>query len=487
MKIAVAGLALESVSFLPLETRLEAFEQNASRGGDMIEALRDTASVGGGFIELLEQEKAKIIPLVYTDVSAAGNASDETFEAYRDEITDGLKSVQGDLDGMLLYLHGAMTTPTRHDPELEILQAVRQVVGDGLPVMVVFDLHANLSLACADLCTALFGFRKSPHTDMAETGKRAAHCLIETLKDRQNPVMVFRKVPLVLPSILTATDLEPLSGILLSAFAREDQENTLIDVSVFCGFAYADVPDIGFSVAVVADGDEIAATQAVDEICADILKHKEALSGALQVHDVEDGISKALVLSGDSSKPVVLLEHADRMNDSTWGLRELIRQKANNVIVPYLWDAKAAEAALAAGAGTEITLSVGGHSSDRSGGPVRIEGKVLYAGRKVYTGTGPMRLGRRIDLGPTALVQTGGIIIQLTSTSISAIDEDCFIQFGLEARNFNLILLRSKTHFRAVYEDLAEEIVIIDSPDWGPAGLDSLPYRNVRAGVFPIS
>jgi microcystin degradation protein MlrC len=48
-------------------------------------------------------------------------------------------------------------------------------------------------------------------------------------------------------------------------------------------------------------------------------------------------------------------------------------------------------------------------------------------------------------------------------------------------------VLRSKTHFRAAYEDLAEEILIVESPDWGPADLSTLPYRNVPPGVFPIT
>ncbi len=98
-----------------------------------------------------------------------------------------------------------------------------------------------------------------------------------------------------------------------------------------------------------------------------------------------------------------------------------------------------------------------------------------------------MRRGRMVDLGPTALIDAGGIVISLTTASLSAIDEDAFGQFGFDAREFGIIVLRSKTHFRAVYEALAEAIVIVDTPDWGPADLTALPYRNVRPGVFPIT
>ena len=49
-------------------------------------------------------------------------------------------------------------------------------------------------------------------------------------------------------------------------------------------------------------------------------------------------------------------------------------------------------------------------------------------------------------------------------------------------------MLRSKTHFRAVYEPLAEAILIVDTPDWGPADLTTLPYRQVPVErTFPFN
>lgn len=125
MRVAIAGFALESVYFLPVETGVAAFEANALRGEELVRALRGTASVGGGFIDVLEYAGAEILPLVYTDGSAAGPASDAAFEAYCDEIADGLRREASQLDGALLFLHGAMTTPTRPDPETELLQAAR--------------------------------------------------------------------------------------------------------------------------------------------------------------------------------------------------------------------------------------------------------------------------------------------------------------------------------------------------------------------------
>ena len=36
-------------------------------------------------------------------------------------------------------------------------------------------------------------------------------------------------------------------------------------------------------------------------------------------------------IAAQADRPVVILEHADRMNDSTWTLRELLRRDAQRV------------------------------------------------------------------------------------------------------------------------------------------------------------
>jgi microcystin degradation protein MlrC len=436
---------------------------------------------------VLEDAGEEICPLVYTDCSAAGPASDEAFEFYRDEIAIGLRQEASRLNGVLLYLHGAMTTPVRPDPETELLHAVRAAIGPDMPLMVAFDLHANLSDDTAALCTALFGFHYSPHTDMDETGRRAAKVLLNQLRGEARPHQTFRKVPVVLPSICTATALSPLRDIVAAGFVAEERYGGVLDVSVFCGFGYADVPQLGFSVAVVTDADPETGRQVADSLATLIETEREALLGAVSVLSARDGISRASAMAAEGDGPIVLLEHADRMNDSTWVLRELVDQNIRSAAVPYLWDPRAAEAAVQAGKGAIVTLDVGGRSSDRAGGPVRITGRVLYAGDKSYVGTGPMRRGRQIELGPTALIDVDGIVLSLTSRPTTAIDEDPFNQFGLDARDFDIIVLRSKTHFRAVYEDMAREILVIDTPDWGPADLNTLPFTRVRPGVFPVT
>jgi microcystin degradation protein MlrC len=97
-----------------------------------------------------------------------------------------------------------------------------------------------------------------------------------------------------------------------------------------------------------------------------------------------------------------------------------------------------------------------------------------------YRGTGEMRAGSTVHLGDTVLLDVHGMKISVTSLSHSAIDFDSFLQFGLDPAEFDIVLLRSKTHFRAAWEGFAAEIVIVDTPDYGPADISKLPFQYAR-------
>jgi microcystin degradation protein MlrC len=73
-----------------------------------------------------------------------------------------------------------------------------------------------------------------------------------------------------------------------------------------------------------------------------------------------------------------------------------------------------------------------------------------------------------IDLGPTAVIDVDGIWLQFTSHKASLIDEDPFLQCGVKPQDFDIIVTKSKTHFRAVYETLGADIIIIDAPGQCP-------------------
>lgn len=486
-RIAVAGFLQESVTFISEMTTLEQFRMVEAAGAALIERYRGTNTGIGGMIDRCERENADIVPIFYSFGGAAGPTSDEAYDHYIPRLLEELRDA-GHLDGVLLDLHGAMATPRRLDADRETLERVRALIGPTVPIVVALDYHANLDQASIAAADAVVGYHYSPHTDMGPTGERAADCLFRKLKGEINPVCVLVKPGVMVPSIFSATGLEPLKSIVARSIAESEQSTSYLDISVFAGFSYADVPNCGFSVVVVADGDRQTALEIAKRFSAEIVSKREALNHKELVYSVEGGIAQAKRLVAAGRRPVVLLEHADRMNDSTYVLREVLRQGLPRTVVPYVWDPKAAAAAVAAGQGAKVKLAVGGHSSDRAGGPVQVEGKVIHARRVTYRATGPYFTGRLVDLGETAVIDTGSAVVSITSVASTAVDDDCLMQFGQSLNQFDIIVLRSKTHFRAFFEPVSADILIVDTPDWGPADLTTLPYRHVPLDrVYPFA
>ena len=486
MRLAVAGFNLESVTFLPEPTSLAEFERLAKRGPDLTASFAGTNTVPGGFLDACAELGVEAVPLVYSEAGAAAAASEEAFDTFLAEIAESVLAVMDDIDGLLLGLHGALVTVGGRT-DLDFLKGLRARVGDALPIGVAFDLHGNLDPELVDLAEVMSAYHESPHVDMGETARRVATILIGTLRGELNPQTVLTKVPITLPSIFTATPVAPLSDVMAEARRREAETPGLLDCSVVMGFAYADVPQIGISILATSDGDAAIADTAAREMAALIWERREILYPRGSVFTVEAGLARAKSITANAGKPVVILEHADRMNDSTYTLRALLETPEVKAAVPYIWDPRAASEALAAGTGATITLSLGSHSSEKAGGPVTVTGTVEWAGEKIFPMGGKMGRGRPVELGATAVIRVGEIVIWLISANLSAINLDPFEQFGMDHRDFDIVVLRSKTHFRAVWEDEAAEIIIVDTPDWGPALLDTLPYRRARPGVFPIT
>ncbi|HEV7258057.1 MAG TPA: M81 family metallopeptidase [Bosea sp. (in: a-proteobacteria)] len=482
-RIAFAGFNLESVTAVPQTVELAEFERVCVRGPKLTERFRGTNTVPGGCLKICEADGAEFVPLFHTLLGALGPASDEAVERYTREIVEELDR-NGPLDGVILFLHGACWAAGYPDVERHVIDAVRAAF-PALPIAVALDYHGNIdreTLRGADIAVA---YRHSPHIDMGETGERAARALLRLLRENHRPGLAVARPDIVIPSIMSATALEPLAAIITEARTAETAGDC--DISVMAGFSYADSANTGMSV-ICLDWDGQEAAEAKAQAFADRLRGaRQAIANAIPILGVEEALAdvEARLANG---RPIVLLEHADRMNDSTHLLRALLSRHVGRVNVPFLLDPETAAQAHAAGEGADITVALAGKTAPETGGPVEAMARVLWSGSKSFSVSGRYQHGSFVDLGLTALLQIGAVRVSVVSHFAFAVDGDPFFIFGERPEDYDVILLRSKTHFRDYYEPLADRILVVDTPDLGPADVRLIPYRQLdTASAYPWS
>ena len=100
-----------------------------------------------------------------------------------------------------------------------------------------------------------------------------------------------------------------------------------------------------------------------------------------------------------------------------------------------------------------------------------------------FTCTGPMFHGFRMDLGPMALLRRGNVRVVLASVKCQAADQAMFRHVGIEPRTERVLALKSSVHFRADFEPIAREVLVVAAP--GPAKADPamFPWKRLRPGL----
>ena len=74
-----------------------------------------------------------------------GPVEQNFFDEFVQEIEEKLKEALP-VDGVYIVSHGAALTTSSDDPDGDLFERVRAIVGPSIPIVGTFDLHANVSL-----------------------------------------------------------------------------------------------------------------------------------------------------------------------------------------------------------------------------------------------------------------------------------------------------------------------------------------------------
>lgn len=474
IKIAVARFSHETCTFCPKPTTIKEWEYYGPPTRDI---LADRGYIGG-FKNMCEEYGGVELFGMLSPRGAKGGSSGswitrEAFEKYSNGIVDDIKKF-GPFDGVYLSLHGAMAVTGVPKPEAELVRRIRKVVGD-VPIAVTLDLHGNEDHELSDAADAVFIVKRYPHYDTFLQGERAARVMINTIRGHYKPAMATRKPGVITPSVYQGTGVSPAMDIMERA-RRWECQNPGVYVSVAFGFAYADVPDVGATVMVVTNNNQKLADRIADDMSDYIWRCRKEFAGK-KLPKTKEGVAMAVAAAKAGKTPVVIADHSDRTGGSTYILEELINQGANNFCITTLRDEKAiAEIKARKKVGDPVSIDIGGYTDKFAGNPVRIEGKVEFLGDYGRRGTVVVLLfgeNNRIILTP--------VLTQVTTP-------DFLIPLDIKMENIDIIILKSRVHFRRGFHEtgLAGAIFEVDAPGWGPADLTTLPYKNIPKDIYPV-
>lgn len=474
-RVAVAGFQHETNTFAPFPTPMHLFESGGAwpeltRGAALQDVMTGLNIPLAGFMAACPHE---MIPILWAGAEPGGYVEADAFEAITGEIVQVVQDTRP--DAVYLDLHGAMVTRAFDDAEAEILRRLRAAVGPDLPIVASFDLHANLSPAIAEHTSAVTLYRTYPHTDLADTGARAA-ALLDVLLQR--PLAKgYAQVDLLVPITAQSTMFDP-------AMALYAELGTLdvISADIAMGFPPADIPDCGPSV-FAYDPDPAKAQAAADHLAAAFAAAEPRFDARLLT--AEAAVAQALTLPG----PVVIADPQDNpgaggTGDTTGVLRALIAAQVPDAVLSMLYDPDTAAAAHQAGTGAEMTVSLGG-AHPQFGAPVERPAQVEALSDGIFPFTGPMFGGATAHLGPVARVKLlgTGITVVVGSRRAQNADQEMFRVVGIEPRDHAIVCVKSGVHFMADYVRITDRILFAEAPGANPCHLDSLPYTRLRPGV----
>ncbi len=492
MRIVTGGIAQETNTFQWQPTTLEDFSRagfgTLARGQEILD-LDGTGTVYGGAVGEARRHGVDLIPTTYGGVMPGGRVTREAFDSIRDEILAGIRNALP-VDGVLLVLHGAMALEDHDDAEGLLLAAVRDAVGPDVPIVAPLDLHTNLSNEMVDLADALVGYKEYPHVDMPETGAQAVQILVAMLQDRARPAMARTRLPLVAPNQSMVTTWQSPLKTAIDRARELEREPGVLAATVLGGFPFADVPFAGISTIVVTDGDPARARRYADELAAICWERRDDFT--IHPTPVADAIAEAM--AAPEGSVYVLADIADSgasgtAGDGTVVLRGLIEAGARSAAVAQVMDREAVEACVAAGVGSEVTLTVGGKHDGLHGPPLEVTGSVRLIHEGTFTIAGPMGSGTVASRGRTVVLEIGGpdrIELQLTELRGHPHDLNFFRAFGIEPTQRRILVLKSAAHFRAAFEPIATKVVEVDAPGISSPTLTSFQYTRLRRPIYPL-
>ncbi|MBZ6079321.1 M81 family metallopeptidase [Microvirga puerhi] len=483
-RILVAEFMHETNTFSVQPTDEAAFRNSSYYiDSEIPDAFRGTRTSMGAAFEAAEKFGWTLVHPLVASANPSGRVTNECFEALAGRILDAGAGI----DGILLHLHGSMSTASHDDGEGELLARLRARVGPDIPIAIVLDLHATVTQLMADNINVLISYRTYPHVDQYERTWQAAEILQKALERKVLPKVAVARRPILYALDGGRTTSPPMMELLRRGDALEASGQAIV-VSVQAGFSSADVFDIGPSVAVTADDSKVAIDIAEDLM--DFAWEQRTFS-SIHFTPLDEAIAKAKAEAREA-KPLIIADYSDNPGSGAYGdattlLKAALDADLQNVGFHAICDSEAVQQAQAAGVGNQVTLMLGGKTDPTmGGGPLQVTGHVVAITDGSFIAYGPMGGGARRNYGLSLLLRVRGVEIIVISNNGQATDLAQFTSLGVDPTRKSTLIVKSMQHFRAAFEPIAREVLEVDTGALSTRNFKERPYRKVRRPIWPL-
>lgn len=469
MRVAIGAMKHESNTFTSRTTGIEAFDPVAGEELFDDEAWMETSATAG-FLDVVG-ESVDLVPTHFGRSLPSGVVEADAYEQLSSGIVDRVDAAE-DLDAVYLDLHGSMFAEEEPDPEGALLASVRRSVGPDTPVVVSLDMHATVTERMVDAADGFTAYRTAPHTDVVETGARAAELLRTIVREDRSTEVERVRLPMLLAGEQSETDAQPMRD-LIGKLEAADRQDGVLGTSYLLGFPWADNPHGGvFALAVTDEAGPASAMDVSESLAAAFWERRREFDFTTEARSFAEAVDRAV--DSDAS-PTVIADSGDNptagaTEDLTYVVRELLHRDISDALVAVIADEDARRRCAEAGTETEVSLEVGRITPDDDE-PLRVEARVeaLEATRGLEA----------------AIIAIDGLTVILTSERTSVTDPDFLREVGLDPAEFGLLVVKSG-YLSPAYQSLAADQVLALTPGDTNEVLSELPYRETPRPIYPL-
>ena len=483
-RIAVLGILLESNIFAPV-TRREDFEQYQLHRGDALSGMISYLGLADGY-------DWELTPILIAAAESGGPMDHDYYLELVHEIEEGLKQA-APLDGVFIYGHGAGRTTKLDDLDGDYFARVRRTVGPETPIVAELDLHANLSDQMVEAADILVGYRTNPHVDQAA---RARECCahLQAMMNGRRPTVAYQRLPLVTAQIAQLTSPDKPYGKLMTEAERIMAQEEAANVTLLSGFSFADTAYNGFAVCVTTWDDETAAV----EICNQLAEKTWSLRAefVFSPHSIKEGVAiEKAAAAGEAARPRIYADIADNPGGGGRGntihlLKAFAEAELKGVMAGVYYDPALVSAAQAHGVGATFDAAFNTAEENLLSGRWNVQATVESLFHGAFDSRFGINEGQPVNLGPSATlsINNGTIRVIICSLRNQVLSPEYFSVAGLDVREANAVIVKSRGHFRAAFASVAHSSQVheIDGPGLTTADISSVTWSSLPRPVFPI-